>query len=58
MWLNPIETQFATKCLMVERLFKPKLAIKQIITNLDWTIFVNALHGNHHQKSLNKAKVV
>jgi hypothetical protein len=58
MLLNPTETQFATKCLMVERLFRPKLAIKQTIINPNWTTFVNSLHGNHRQKSLTKVRIV
>jgi len=35
MLLNLIETWFATKILMVERLFKFRPAIEQIIVNLD-----------------------
>jgi hypothetical protein len=35
MLLNPTETQFATNFLMVERLFKLKPTIKQIVTNPD-----------------------
>jgi hypothetical protein len=58
MLLNPIETQFATKFLMVERLFKLRLTIEQIIVNLDWTIFVNSLCGNHHQKPVTKVKAI
>jgi hypothetical protein len=58
MLLNLIETWFATKFLMVERLFKFRLAIEQIIVNLDWITFVNSLCGNHCQKSLTKARVV
>jgi hypothetical protein len=57
MLLNPIKTQFVTNVLMVERLFKLKLAIEQTITNPDWTTFVNSLHGNHCQKLLTKARV-
>ncbi len=45
MLLHPTKTRFATHFLMVERLFKFKPAIEQIITNHDWTTFVNALHG-------------
>jgi hypothetical protein len=48
MLLNPTKTRFATNFLMVERLFKFKLVIEQIVANLDWTTFVNTLHGNHH----------
>jgi hypothetical protein len=48
MLLKPIEMQFVTKFLMVERLFKLKLAIEQTIVDPNWTIFVNTLHGNHH----------
>jgi len=36
--LNPTKTRFATKFLMVERLFKLKLAIEQIVVDLNWTI--------------------
>jgi hypothetical protein len=35
MLLNPTKTRFATNFLMVERLFKLKLAIEQIVANLD-----------------------
>jgi hypothetical protein len=45
--LNPIETWFATKFLMVERLFKFKPAMEQIIVNPNWITFINSLHGNH-----------
>jgi len=58
MLLHPTKTWFATNFLMVERFFKFKPAIEQTITNPDWTTFVNALHGNHCQKSLTKARVV
>jgi hypothetical protein len=47
MSLNPFETQFATKFLMVERLFKFKPAIEQTIVNPHWITFVNSLHGGH-----------
>jgi hypothetical protein len=47
MLLNPIETWFATNFLMVERLFKLRLAIEQTITNPNLTTFVNSLCGNH-----------
>jgi hypothetical protein len=47
MLLDPTKTQFTTNFLMVERLFKFKFAIEQIITNPKCTTFVNALHGNH-----------
>jgi hypothetical protein len=57
MLLNPIETTFSTKFLMVERLFKFKLVIEQIVIDLDWLTFVNSLHGNHCQKLLTKGKV-
>jgi hypothetical protein len=58
MLLHPTKTRFATKFLMVERLFKFKLAIEQTIIDPDWTTFVNALHGNHCQKSLTKARAI
>jgi hypothetical protein len=58
MLLNPTETQFVTNFLMVERLFKLKLAIEQTIVDLDCTTFVNTLYGTHHQKSLTKVRVV
>jgi hypothetical protein len=43
---------------MVERLSKLKLVIEQIVVNLDWTTFVNSLHGNHRQKLLTKVKAI
>jgi hypothetical protein len=43
---------------MVERLFKLKLAIEQIVADHDWTIFINSLHGSHCQKSLTKVKTI
>jgi len=43
---------------MVERLFKFKPTIEQTITDPDWTIFVNRLHGDHCQKSLTKARTI
>jgi hypothetical protein len=43
---------------MVERLFKFKPTIEQTITNPNWTTFVNALHGNHCQNSLTKARII
>ncbi len=58
MLLNPTKTWFATNFLMVERLFKVKLTIEQIVVDLDWTIFVNSLHGSHCQKSLTKMKTI
>jgi hypothetical protein len=58
MLLNSTETWFATNLLMVERLFKFKLAIEQIIVDPYWITFVNSLRGNHCQKSLTKAKAV
>jgi hypothetical protein len=58
MLISSTETRFATNFLMVEWLFKLKLAIEQTIANLDWTIFVNTLCGNHHQKLFTKTKVV
>jgi hypothetical protein len=36
MLLKPIKTWFATNFLMVERLFKLKLAIEQTIANPNW----------------------
>ncbi len=48
MLLNPTKTRFATNVLMVERLFKLRLTIKQIVVDRDWTTFVNSLHGSHH----------
>ncbi len=57
MLLKPIETQFVTNFLMVEKLFKLKLAIEQTITNPNFTRFVNTLCGTHHQKSLTKVRV-
>jgi len=56
--LNPIETWFVTKCLMVERLFKLKPTIEQTIVDLNWIIFVNLLHGNCCQKLLTKVRFV
>jgi hypothetical protein len=50
MLLNLTKTQFATKFLMVERLFKLKLAIERTVVDHDWTTFVNSLRGSHHQK--------
>jgi hypothetical protein len=58
MLLNPTKIKFATNFLMVERLFKFRLTIEQIVVDPDWTTFVKSLHGSHHQKSLTKAKVV
>jgi hypothetical protein len=58
MLINLVETWFVTNFLMVERLFKLKLAIEQIVTNLNSTTFVNSLCGSHRQKSFTKAKVV
>jgi hypothetical protein len=58
MLLNPTETQFATKFLMVKRLFKFRPAIEQIVVNLDWTTFVNSLCGNHRQKSFTKVRAI
>ncbi len=58
MLLNPTETQFATNVLIIERLFKFRLTIEQIVVDCDWTTFVNSLHGSHNQKSLTKVKVV
>jgi len=58
MLLNPIKTWFATKILMVERLFKFRLAIEQIVVDIDWTTFVNSLCGSHHQKSPTKVKAI
>jgi len=43
---------------MVEKLFKLRLAIEQIIVFLNWTTFVNSLCGNHCQKLFTKAKVI
>jgi glycerol uptake facilitator-like aquaporin len=34
MLLNPTKTQFSTNFLMVERLFKLKLTIEQIVANM------------------------
>jgi len=56
MLLNPIETQFATNFLMVERLFKLRPTIEQTTTNPDWTTFVNSLRGSHCQKLLTKMR--
>jgi len=50
MLLNLTKTQFATKFLMVERLFKFKLAIERTVVDHDWTTFVNSLRGSHHKK--------
>jgi hypothetical protein len=47
MLLNPTKTWFVTNFLMVERLFKLRLAIEQIVVDHDWTTFVNSLCGNH-----------
>ncbi len=58
MLLNPTKTRFSTIFLMVERLFKLRPIIEQIVIDLDWITFVNSLHGNHCQKSLTKARIV
>jgi hypothetical protein len=58
MLLNSIETRFATNFLMVERLFKLRLTIEQIVVNPNWTTFVNTLHGTHRQKFFIKTRVV
>jgi hypothetical protein len=47
MLLNPNETQFVTKFLMVETLFKLQPTIEQTIIDFDLTTFVNSLCGNH-----------
>jgi hypothetical protein len=43
---------------MVERLFKFKPTIEQIIVDPDYITFVNSLRGNHCQKSLTKVKAI
>jgi hypothetical protein len=43
---------------MVERLFKLKLAIEQIVTNPNYTTFVNSLCDNHRQKALTKVRAI
>jgi hypothetical protein len=48
MLLNPTDTQFATNFLMVEKLFKLRHAMEQIVANLNMTTSINSLHGNHH----------
>jgi hypothetical protein len=48
MLLNPTETWFVIKILMVERLFKVKPTIEQIVVDPNWTTFVNSFYGNHH----------
>jgi hypothetical protein len=48
MLLNPTKARFATNFLIVERLFKLRLAIEQTFANLDWTTFVNSMRGSHH----------
>jgi hypothetical protein len=58
MLFNSIETRFATNFLMVERLFKLRPTIEQIVVNPNWTTFVNTLHGTHCQKFFIKARVV
>jgi hypothetical protein len=58
MILNPTETWFATKFLIVERLFKLRPTIEQIIINPNWTTFVNTLCGSHCQKSFTTMIVV
>jgi hypothetical protein len=58
MLLNLAETWLAPNFLMVERLFKLKLAIEQIVTNLNWTTFVNFLCGSHHQKLFTKVRAI
>ncbi len=58
MLLNPTKIVFATNFLMVERLFKFKLAIEHIIANPNWTTFVNTLHDNHHQKMFTKVRSI
>jgi len=52
MLLNPTKTRFVTNFIMVERLFKLKPTIEQIVANPNLTTFVNSLCGNHqnHQK--------
>jgi hypothetical protein len=43
---------------MVERLFKFKLAIEEIVFDLDSMTFVNSLNGSHHEKSFTNAKAI
>jgi hypothetical protein len=57
MFLNPNKPQFATNFLMVERLFKLRPTIEQIIADVDWTTF-NTLRGTRCHKSFTKAKVI
>jgi hypothetical protein len=56
--LNPTETHFLAKFLVVERLLKLILAIKEIVADPNWTTFVNSLCGNHRPKLLTKAKAI
>jgi hypothetical protein len=42
---------------MVETLLKLKPTIEQTIANLDWTTFVNTLHGTNYQKSFTKVTI-
>jgi hypothetical protein len=43
---------------MVERFFKLRHAIEQIVANIDWTTFVNTLCGTHRHKSFTKVRIV
>jgi hypothetical protein len=43
MLLKPTKMQLSTDFLIVERLFKLKLAIEQTIADPNWTIFVNTM---------------
>jgi hypothetical protein len=58
MLLNPTKMWFTTNFLMVEKLFKLRLAIEQIVFDLDLTTFVNSLCGSHHQNSFTNVKAI
>ncbi len=58
MLLNPTKIRFTTNFLMVERLFKLRLAIEQTVFDLDLTTFVNSLYGSHHQNSFTNVKAI
>ncbi len=58
MLLKPQWNVICNQFLMVEWSFKFGLAIEKTITNLEWTTFVNTLHGTHHHKYLTKARYV
>jgi hypothetical protein len=58
MFQNLVETRFTTTFLIIKRLLKVKLALEQIIIDLEWSTFVNTLHRAHRHKSITKARFV